>query len=284
MSRFYPAEALSTPVHLRRDAKPGHSLLVIRPRTAEAQLLRRYHETRDPALREELAARLMPLVRAVARRYARRGEPLDDLVQVGAIGLLKAIDRFDPDRGVPFSGFAAPTISGEIRRHFRDTGWMVRPPRDLQELVLTVGNTTDRLSASLGREPTISELAAETNVTVDDVAEALRAGAGYRATSLDTPAGDDGLCLGDGFGEEDGDYEAVDARHDVQRGLAALRPRERQIVALRFWGGLSQREIAEAVGISQMHVSRLLRAALHQMRGTIGEGTSAVLETSGVCR
>lgn len=250
------------------------------PSAPELALLRRYRDSRDPAVREELAHRLMPLVRAVARRYARRGEPLDDLVQVGAIGLLKALDRFDPDRGVPFRGFAVPTISGEIRRHFRDAGWMVRPPRDLQELVLAVSAATERLSAQHGREPTIAELAKETRVGADEVAEALRAGGGYRAASLDAPAGDDGLTFGDGIGEADGGFDLVDAQHICHRGLSALRPRERRIVALRFWGGLSQREIAEEVGISQMHVSRLLRGALAQMRGAIGEEPVRELETS----
>lgn len=237
----------------------------------EAELLRRHHATRDPALRRELTERLMPLVRAIARRYARRGEPLDDLVQVGSIGLLKAIDRFDPDRGVPFSGFAAPTISGEIRRHFRDTGWMVRPPRELQERVLTVGAAHDRLALALGHEPTIGELATATELAVEEVVEALGAGAGYRAASLDAPVGEDGLRLVDGIGTVDGEYDHVDAQHDVRLGLASLRPRERQIVMLRFWGGLSQREIAEEIGISQMHVSRLLRLALQQMREAIGD-------------
>lgn len=251
------------------------------PLDPEPALLRRYRDGRDPAVREELALRLMPLVRAVARRYARRGEPLDDLVQVGSIGLLKALDRFDPDRGVPFRGFAVPTISGEIRRHFRDAGWMVRPPRDLQELVLAVSAATERLAASQGHEPTIAELAEETQVGVDEIAEALRAGGGYRAASLDAPTADDGLSVGDGIGETDDGFDLIDARHDVQRGLAGLRPRERRIVALRFWGGLSQREIADEIGISQMHVSRLLRGALQQMRGVIGEEPLRQLETSG---
>ena len=150
----------------------------------ETDLLRRFHTTRDPALRAELAERLLPLAHSIARRYAQRGEPLDDLIQVASIGLLKALDRFDPDRGVPFSGFAAPTITGEIRRHFRDTGWMVRPPRDLQELVLAVNATTERLSVDLGREPTTHEIAEATKTSVEDVAEALQAGTGYRADSL----------------------------------------------------------------------------------------------------
>lgn len=249
--------------------------------TTESALLRRYRDTRDPAVREELALRLMPLVRAVARRYARRGEPLDDLVQVGVVGLLKALDRFDPGRGVPFRGFAVPTISGEIRRHFRDAGWMVRPPRDLQELVLAVSAASERLAARHGRDPTVGELADETGTGVDDIAEALRAGAGYRAASLEAPASADGLAIGDGIGQVDDGFELTDARFDVHRGLAALRPRERRIIALRFWAGLSQREIAEEVGISQMHVSRLLRGALQQMRGAIGEGQVQMLETSG---
>lgn len=248
--------------------------------TDENDLLRRYHETRDPALRAELAERLLPLAHSIARRYAHRGEPLDDLVQVGAIGLLKALDRFDPDRGVPFSGFAAPTITGEIRRHFRDTGWMVRPPRDLQERVLAVSATTERLAVDLGREPTIQEIAEATRCSVDEVAEAQQAGTGYRAASLDAPVGEEGLPRGESMGQFDDGFALADARHDVRTGLLALRPRERRIIALRFWGGMSQREIAEDLGISQMHVSRLVRAALAQMRAGVGEDTPQPLELS----
>ncbi|MGK2939939.1 MAG: SigB/SigF/SigG family RNA polymerase sigma factor [Solirubrobacteraceae bacterium] len=233
-------------------------------------------------LREELAERLLPLVRSIARRYARRGEPLDDLVQVGSIGLLKAIDRFDPNHGAPFSAYAAPTISGEIRRYFRDAGWLVRPPRDLQELVLALGTATEHLAAECGRAPTVTELAEATNSTVENVAEALHAGAGYAATSLDAPLGEDGLSLSASLGARDAEFDGVEARHDVGVGLASLRPRERQIVALRFWAGLSQREIADEVGLSQMHVSRLLRAAIQKMRAAIDGGASAGLQTLGV--
>ncbi len=214
---------------------------------------------------------LLPLVRSIARRYARRGEPLDDLVQVGSVGLLKAIDRFDPDRGVPFGAFAAPTITGEIRRHFRDTTWTVRPPRELQELVLALSAATERLSAVHGRPPTVSELAEAIDRSVDDVAEAKSAGEGYSATSLDAPVLEDGTTLSEAMGELDGEYSMVEWRNDLRVGLAGLRPRERRIIALRFLGGLSQREIAARIGISQMHVSRLLRSALGQMRSTIGQ-------------
>lgn len=243
----------------------------------DAALLRRFHDTRDPALRAELARRHLPLARSIARRYAHRGESLDDLIQVGAIGVLKALDRFDPDRGVPFSGYAAPTIAGEIRRHFRDVGWMVRPPRDLQELVLRVNATIERLSVDLGREPTTHELADATNTSVEDIAEALQAGTGYRAASLDEPTGEDGFPRVEAIGDTDGGFACADARHDARLGLSALRPRERQIIALRFWGGLSQREIAEALGISQMHVSRLVRASLEQMRAGIGDAAPQAL-------
>ncbi|MBJ7329147.1 MAG: SigB/SigF/SigG family RNA polymerase sigma factor [Solirubrobacteraceae bacterium] len=250
-------------------------------RRDEAQLLHRYHRTRDPELREELVVMALPLVRAIAARYARRGEPVDDLVQVGSVGLLKAIDRFDPDRGVPFGAFATPNISGEIRRHFRDTTWSVRPPRELQELVLAVSKATEQLSTELGRPPRIDELAEATNVSPTRVMEALTAGEGYKPASLDAPVLEDGGTLGDTMGGMDGDYSMVDWRHDLRRGLAGLRPRERQIVALRFLGGLSQREIADRVGVSQMHVSRLLRGALAQMRETIGEMEVEVEEADG---
>ena len=218
---------------------------------------------------------LMPLVQSIARRYARRGEPLDDLVQVGTVGLLKAIDRFDPHRGVPFGAFATPNVSGEIRRHFRDTTWAVRPPRELQELVLAVSRATERLSTELGRPPRVHELAAATGSTVEHVTEALTAGESYRPASLDMPVLEDGGTLTDTMGSLDGDYSLVEWRHDLRIGLAGLRPRERRIVALRFLGGLSQREIAERVGVSQMHVSRLLRGALLQMRDTIEQAETA---------
>lgn len=271
---------LSTPVHLEPAGASGQADVVSSLLPDETVLLRRYHETRDPKLRAELAERFMPLVRSIARRYDHRGEPLEDLVQVGAIGLLKAIDRFDPERGVPLSGYATPTITGEIRRHFRDTGWMVRPPRDLQELVLALNVATEELASDLGRPPTTAELAAATHRDVDEVAEALCAGTGYRAQSLDAPTGDDGLALADTMGRRDDAYPRSEARHDVLLGLQALRPRERRIVALRFGVGLSQREIADEVGVSQMHVSRLLRGALEQMRRAIGDRDPRGLELS----
>lgn len=254
---------------LRIERPPGTLLAMSATRKGEAQLLRTFSVTRDPRLREDIITAMIPMVKSIAAKYARRGEPVDDLIQVGMIGLLKAVDRYDPDRGVPFAGFAVPNISGEIRRHFRDTTWDVRPPRELQEAVLALSKARPVLEGRLGRPPTVSELAGETGMSAEQVVEGLNAGEGYSAASLETPVLEDGSTMRDTLGALDGDYSMVEWRHDLRRAIAALRPRERQIVALRFLGGLSQRDIAEQVGISQMHVSRLLRSALDQMRDAI---------------
>ncbi len=235
------------------------------PASAEAELLHRYHRLGDRSARDELVERMIPLVRHIARRYADRGEPLDDLVQVGCVGLINSIDRFDPDRGVRLSTFAAPTIAGEIKRHFRDRAWSVRIPRDLQELSAKLSKATERLATEFGRSPTVAELAVAVERSEEDVMEALQGAQSYTSASLDEPLGEDRTAL-DVLGGEDEGYAQTDRRLMVIDGLQALAEREQEIVRLRFFDGLTQREIADRVGVSQMHVSRLLRRSLSEMR------------------
>jgi len=246
---------------------------------AEAERLHRYHRLGDRRAREELVERMIPLVRHIARRYADRGEPLDDLVQVGCVGLINSIDRFDPDRGVRLSTFAAPTIAGEIKRHFRDRAWSVRIPRDLQELSAKLSKATERLATEAGRSPTIAELAQAVERDEEDVLEALRGAQSYSSASLDEPLGEDRTAL-DVLGENDEGYDHTDRRLLVVDGLSALAEREREIVRLRFFEGFTQREIADRVGVSQMHVSRLLRRSLAEMRQQLD--TPAVGTDAGV--
>ena len=240
------------------------------PAAAEAALLHRYHRLGDLRAREELVERMVPLVRHIARRYADRGEPLEDLVQVGCVGLINAIDRFDPDRGVRLSTFAAPTIAGEIKRHFRDRAWSVRVPRDLQELSAKITKATEAYASVHGRAPSVPELAVAVERSEEDVLEALQGAQSYTAASLDEPLGEERTSL-DLLGSEDEGFEQTDRRLFVLEGLDCLAEREREIVKLRFWDGLTQREIADRVGVSQMHVSRLLRRSLVEMRAALDE-------------
>jgi RNA polymerase sigma-B factor len=232
----------------------------------------------DPAhrrARDELVTLHLPLVQFLARRFRDRGEPLEDLVQVGTIGLIKAVDRFDPQRGVEFSTYATPTIVGEIKRHFRDKGWAIRVPRRLQELRMALGQATAELSQKSGRSPTVAELALHLGISEDEVIEGLEGAQAYSTTSLDAQVGgddgDDSPSLGDRLGSEDLDLEAVEYRESLKPLLAALPSRERRILALRFFHGMTQSEIADEVGISQMHVSRLLAKSL----ATLREGMTA---------
>jgi RNA polymerase sigma-B factor len=240
------------------------------PRTpaTELELLVRYHRDGDFAARSEFIERAMPIVHFVVRRYTQRGESDEDLVQAGSIGLLKAVDRFDVDRGVQFATFAIPNIVGEIRRHFRDRGWAVRVPRGLQERHAQLTRATEQLTSANRRTPSIAELAEATGLTKDQVLETLDGARNYTAVSLDAPIDEDGSAH-DLLGSRDDGFEQVDRRLVAILGMRALRERERKIVALRFYEGLTQTEIAERMGISQMHVSRLLRAALDDMRDHI---------------
>ena len=226
-----------------------------------------YARGHDGALRDELVAAHMGLAEYLARRFANRGEPLDDLVQVASLGLIKAVDRFDPERGVEFSTYATHTIVGELKRHFRDKGWSVRAPRRMQELYLRLGKVVAILGQELGRSPTIPELAAEVKVSEEEVLEALEAGQAYRSTSLDAPTGnEEGETLATRIGGEDPSLEDAESRATLSPLLAQLQPRERLILHLRFFDGLTQSEIATRLGISQMHVSRLLARSVAQLR------------------
>jgi RNA polymerase sigma-B factor len=235
-------------------------------------LLRRYHEQGDLAAREELIEQYMSLVRSLARRYSYRGEQLEDLVQIGAIGLIKAIDRFDIDRGVELTTYATPNIIGEIKRHFRDRGWSVRVPRGLQELNVQLSRLIEQLTVQLGRSPTIAELAQHASSTEEEVLEALESGRAYSPLSLSSGLGqEDGEELDplESIGELEHQYEVSEDRAVLAPGFRVLDERERRILHLRFFSGLTQSQIAQQVGISQMHVSRLIRRALEKIRDEI---------------
>jgi RNA polymerase sigma-B factor len=237
-------------------------------RETERQLLVRYHEEGDLAAREELCERFLPLARDLALRYTYTDEPLDDLVQVASLGLVKAIDRFEPGRGTKFTSYAAPTILGELKRHFRDKGWSLHVPRDLQERTLAVSRATELLSKELGRSPKVREVAEQLGCSVEQVLEAQEAAASYEAASLDASAArDDGesASLVDLLGQADPAYELVEDREAIASTWQALPEVERQVLELRFMHDLTQREIGERIGYSQMHVSRLLRRALNRL-------------------
>jgi RNA polymerase sigma-B factor len=242
-------------------------------RAARAQedrrLLIRYHREGDPAAREQLVTRFLPLARQLARRYQRGGEQLDDLIQVASLGLLKAIDRFDPARETAFSSFAVPTILGELKRHFRDKGWSVRVPRDLQELAVKVDRVGDEMSRELGRAPTPAELAERTSTTLEQVLEAREASAAYRAVSLDRPRSEEdeeGDSFADAFGVVDPGFGLAEDAATVERLMRVLSDREREVLRLRFEEDLTQSEIGQRVGVSQMHVSRLIRQSIARLR------------------
>ncbi|PLS75261.1 MAG: B/F/G family RNA polymerase sigma-70 factor [Actinobacteria bacterium] len=228
---------------------------------------------RDTTLRGELIEAHLGLAEYLARRFSNRGEPLDDLVQVASVGLLKAVDRFEPERGVEFSTYATHTIVGELKRHFRDKGWAVRAPRRMQELYLRLGKVVSNLSQELGRSPTIPELATEAQVSEEEVLEALEAGQAYRFSSLDAPSpGDeDGDSLGAHLGEVDPLMADAEHRMALTPLIARLPHREQNILHLRFFEGLTQSEIASRLGISQMHVSRLLARSLTKLRAAAEE-------------
>jgi RNA polymerase sigma-B factor len=236
-------------------------------------LLRRYHEEGDRAAREQLIERYMSLVRSLARRYANRGEQLDDLVQIGAIGLIKAIDRFQLDRGVELTTYATPNIIGEIKRHFRDKGWAVRVPRGLQELSVQLSRLVEQLTLQLGRSPTIAEIAEAADVEEEAVLEALESSRAYTSVSLSSAGGpedEDELDPLESIGSDEHQYAVSEDRALLAPGFQALDERERRILHLRFFEGLTQSQIAQQVGISQMHVSRLIRRSLEKIRDEIG--------------
>ena len=250
------------------------------PRIDDKILLRKYHEEGDLHAREKLIEQYMSLVRSLARRYSYRGEQLDDLVQIGAIGLIKAIDRFDLDRGVELTTYATPNIIGEIKRHFRDKGWSVRVPRGLQELNVQLSKLIEQLTVQFGRSPTIPELAKAAGVEEEQVLEALESGRAYSSLSLSsgtTSDGEEDLDPLESIGTEELQYEVSENRAVLAPGFKVLDERERKILQLRFFDGLTQSQIAQQVGISQMHVSRLIRRSLEKIREEI-----AADETSDV--
>ena len=228
-----------------------------------------FASSRDAALRDELVRAYLPLAEYLAKRFMHRGVAADDLFQVASLGLVKAVDRFDPGRGVTFSTFATPTIVGELKRHFRDKGWALRVPRRLQELHLELASTIGSLTQELGRSPTIAEIAARANVSEEAVLEATDVAQVYRISSLEVPATEDGETFDSRSGalsDIDGNLELVEERVEIARLLQALSPREQTIVHMRFFEGSTQSEIAGRLGISQMHVSRLLARSIEQLR------------------
>ena len=241
-------------------------------REHEQALLARYHRVGDLEAREELVERFLPFARGLAQRYAYMDEPFDDLLQVASLGLLKALDRFDPDRGAKFTSFGAPTILGELKRHFRDKGWALHVPRDLQERSLAVSREAEALEKQLGRSPKPREVAHVLGWPVEQVLEAQQTAASYEAASLDAPAARDdaeGASVGDLLGGEDSAYGLVEDRDAIARSWDALPEVERSVLELRFTHDLNQREIGEQLGYSQMHVSRLLRRALGRLETAV---------------
>jgi RNA polymerase sigma-B factor len=232
-------------------------------------LFARYLDLRDPVDREALVERFLPLARQLARRYQRPDEPFDDLFQVACLGLVKAIDRFDLEREVAFSSYAVPTILGEIKRYFRDRTWSVRVPRDLQELALKVDKAVAELSLNLHRQPTIDEIAAKVGADQESVLEALEAAGAYKATSLESPRGnedDAGETLGATMGEAEHGFELAENRATLEHLMRSITPREREVLRLRFEQDLTQAEIGERIGVSQMQVSRIIRQSIARLR------------------
>jgi RNA polymerase sigma-B factor len=233
----------------------------------------RFAESRDPAIREELILSYSSLAAYLARKFANRGEPLEDLTQVAHIGLLKAVDRFDPSRGIEFSTYATVTIVGEVKRHFRDKFWTVRVPRRLRELNNSLMRSVESLSQRLGRSPTIPEIADETGVPFEEVVEAFELGRAYNPASLDAELAegdeDHGTSLMDYLGQEDPELVRLEDRHTLEDALRSLPERQHEILRLRYYEGMSQADIARKLGISQMHVSRIQRDALRRLRELI---------------
>jgi RNA polymerase sigma-B factor len=232
-------------------------------------LFARYLDKRDPVDREMLVERFLPLARQLARRYQRPEEPFDDLFQVACLGLVKAIDRFDLERQVAFSSYAVPTILGEIKRYFRDRTWSVRVPRDLQELALKVDRAVSDLSLDLHRQPTVEEIAEKVGAEEEDVLEALEASGAYKATSLEAPRGSEdesGDTLGDTLGTEEHGFALAEDRATIEHLMRSITPREREVLRLRFEEDLTQAEIGERIGVSQMQVSRIIRQSVARLR------------------
>jgi len=263
-----------------RNARYGERLESL----SERDLLLRLKEHKDLRAREELITRYLPLVKSLARRFASRGQPVEDLIQVGSIGLIKAIDRFDLGRGVELSTYATPTILGEIKRYFRDKGWAVKVPRALQDLNVRLNRVIEQLTVELRRSPTIAELAAATEVSEEEVVEALESGRAYSSVSIfsgGTGEDDESLELLDYLGSEEEAYEVFEQRRVLAPAMARLDPRERLILHLRFFEGMTQTQVAARVGISQMHVSRLIRKSIENLRQYMAEDEALVEAARG---
>jgi RNA polymerase sigma-B factor len=258
------------PASLQSGRPRGRSWLRPPSRATEPRaLIVRWQVDRDEAARDELLKRFLPLARKLARRYAGASEPFDDLFQVASVGLLKAMDRFDVDRGTAFSSFAVPTVVGELKRYFRDHGWSVRVPRGLQELAVKIESGLEELSTRSGRSPTVTELAQAMELSIEDVLDGLEAMGAHHSTSIDVPRTDgddqDGT-LADTLGVDDAGYELVDHLATIASVAHLLTAGERQVLTLRFFEDLTQSEIAREIGVSQMQVSRILRGALVRLR------------------
>ena len=253
-----PAAPESTPVVAHTDDRHDEDLFL------------RYYRTRSPMVREQLVMNHMNLVRFLAKKFANRGEPLDDLIGVGTIGLMHAIDRFDPERGIRFATFATPTIVGEIKRHFRDRGWAIKVPRRLQEVNLAANKAVEALTRKLNRPPTVQEVADQINASLEETLEGMELGHLYELISLDNELGDDDdesrSRLEDYVGKEDVAFEEFSERTRLEAAIGRLTPRERKIIILRFFKGWSQTDVARELNISQMHVSRLQHKALARLR------------------
>ena len=233
-------------------------------------LFAKYAETKDRKIRDQLVAMHQNLVRFLAGKFMNRGEPIEDLVQVGTIGLINAVDRFDPDRGTKFSTYATPTIVGEIRRHFRDKAWSLKVPRRLQELNLAANKTSENLSQKLGRSPTIQEIANAVNASEEETLEAIELGNAYDTISLDSKLAYEGdstpLSLAEFVGNTDGSLDNLEKYGDLNQAMDCLDQREKSIIYLRFFKDMSQTEVAKRLNISQMHVSRLQQKALRRLK------------------
>jgi RNA polymerase sigma-B factor len=255
---------------MRRLAREGVARAGGAPAARDRLLFRRYHDRTDPVDRDELVRRFMPLARQVAARYAGGVEPYEDLLQVASLALVRAIDRFDPSRGVAFSSFVVPTMRGEIKRHYRDKTWAVRVPRGLQDLAMAVRAERGRLSRELGRSPTARELCERMAIDECELLDAIHAGDAWSATSLEVPrVGDDSeTALRDTLAYHERGYELADARVSLERLLRTLCRRDREVVRLRFEEDLTQREIGERMDLSQMHVSRILQTIVAQLGET----------------
>jgi RNA polymerase sigma-B factor len=252
---------------LEREGKMNS--VVVADRLHSNELFVRWQQDRDPRAREELVQRFLPLARKLARRYSGAHEPFDDLLQVASLGLVKAIDRFDTSRGTAFSSFAVPTILGELKRYFRDLGWSVHVPRGAQELALKVEDGRQQLMSRTGRPPSVPEIAEYLELSIEQVLEALETAGAHHTASLDSPREDgeeDSGTLADAFGQIDERFELVDAKVTIAAAAKHLGARERRVLLLRFVEDLTQSQIAEMIGVSQMQVSRILRRALEQLR------------------